>query len=138
MPPRAGLVLVVDDDASIRLVATRILQYGGYRVGSASSVTEALDVCHGELPDLVLCDFNMPGADGSVLLRELRARHGVDAPPFAFVTAHHGDARLATLDGVAAIIPKPFTMEQILGLVAKFVIPRPGSIAAMRLTVPTK
>ena len=132
MPPRAGLVLVVDDDPSIRLVATRILQYGGYRVTSAASVADALRACEAEHPDLVLCDWNMPVADGSVLLRELLARHGTQAPPFAFVTAHHANGELSKLEGVMAVVSKPFTMEQILGLVARFVEPRPGSVAAMK------
>lgn len=131
-PSRAGLVLVVDDDPSIRLVATRILQYGGYRVASADSVCEALATCERELPDLVLCDWNMPGAVGGELLRVLRDRHGDGAPTFAFVTAHSSPGELDKLAGVAAVIPKPFTMEQILGLVSRFVAPRPGSITAMR------
>lgn len=132
VPPRAGLVLVVDDDPSIRLVATRILQYGGYRVAAAASVADALSACEREQPDLVLCDWHMPIANGSVLLQELRARHGAEAPLFAFVSAHHAQAELAQLEGVIAVVGKPFTMEQLLGLVARFVEPRPGSIAAMK------
>jgi CheY-like chemotaxis protein len=66
-------VLVVDDDASFRELATRILTQWGHTVlGEASTVEQALRSATEQQPDLALVDIGLPDGDGFVLA-QLRA-----------------------------------------------------------------
>ena len=68
-------VLVVDDDASIRLlVKTLLTSMGSEVVGEAVNGLEALTLFDKLTPDLVLLDINMPVMDGISALKEIRAR----------------------------------------------------------------
>ncbi len=73
-PARAGTVLVVDDEETVRKVARRVLQASGYTVKVADGGVEALRLLredpHGV--DIVLLDLTMPDMSGGVTLQELR------------------------------------------------------------------
>lgn len=66
-------VLLVDDDASIRGSASRLLRLHGHEVTVASSAAEALGCLEKERFGLIVCDQNMPGQTGLQLLEALRA-----------------------------------------------------------------
>jgi CheY-like chemotaxis protein len=67
-------VLVVDDDASFRRLAARVLSGSGHVVvGEAGSVEEALARAVELQPDTVLVDIGLPDGDGFSLARELCA-----------------------------------------------------------------
>jgi CheY-like chemotaxis protein len=67
------LVLVADDDQSIRRVATMILDGMGYGVLVARDGAEAIELCRSHKPDLVLTDALMPRVDGREVCRRLKA-----------------------------------------------------------------
>ena len=72
---RKARVLVVDDDASIRLfVKTLMTSMGSEVVGEAANGSEALTLFDSLKPDLVLLDINMPVMDGITALKEIRKR----------------------------------------------------------------
>jgi len=104
-------ILLVDDEADIRLVAEISLSnLGGWQVIQAASGPEALDLAARELPDLVLLDVMMPGMDGPTTLQKLRMLAGGAEVPVIFMTAKVQRAevdRLLSL-GVRGLIPKPF------------------------------
>lgn len=67
-------VLVVDDDASFRELAARILTGWGHEVvGQAGTVAQALEFAASLTPDLALVDYGLPDGDGVSLTRQLRA-----------------------------------------------------------------
>lgn len=111
MTDSRGHVLVVDDDDSIREVATLALELvGGWRVFTADSGPSALDVAREERPDVVLLDVMMPGMDGLATLARLREDPATSDIPVILMTA-----KAATGDepewqglGVAGVIAKPF------------------------------
>ena len=70
--PRQPLVLVVDDDPNVRLLATEALSHAGLRVVEAASGLEALTVVQSLGPDLVLLDVLMPEMDGFEVCARLR------------------------------------------------------------------
>jgi two-component system, cell cycle sensor histidine kinase and response regulator CckA len=75
LPGGAETILVVDDEAPVREVASRILQHFGYKVLTADSGETALELYRtrrGEI-DLVVLDLGMPGMGGHKCLRELSA-----------------------------------------------------------------
>jgi two-component system KDP operon response regulator KdpE len=112
--PRPPLVLIVDDDASLRLLCRVNLELDGYRVVEAPNVAAAEEALAGGTVDLVLLDVHIGADDGIELMRSLRRRQH-EAPVVLFT----GSARIegetaAEADGV---VPKPFRLEQLLGVV---------------------
>jgi signal transduction histidine kinase len=74
LPRGQASVLLVDDEAGVRAVASRVLENCGYRVVTAGSGEEALArVDSGLEPDLVITDVVMPGINGDQLVARLRA-----------------------------------------------------------------
>lgn len=112
-------ILVVDDDALITSVITRILQARGMNVLQAASAEAAMSVIDGQSVHLVISDVHMPGLRGPELLAHLRAK-GVDVP-VVFIS---GDLGLETIDqslsiANAAFLPKPFTAEELIATVSE-------------------
>jgi two-component system NtrC family response regulator len=66
------LIVVVDDDSSVRRVMQMQLEEAGYRVELASDAERARGIIDAELPKLVITDLRMPGSDGMELLRYVR------------------------------------------------------------------
>jgi DNA-binding response OmpR family regulator len=109
-------VLVVDDDASLRLLCRVNLELDGYRVLEAMNVAEAQGMLLAEPVDVVLLDVHVGPESGIELMRSLREQGS--APPVVLVT---GTARLdaetqAQADGIVA---KPFRLEELLGVVRR-------------------
>jgi DNA-binding NtrC family response regulator len=67
-------VLIVDDDASLRILYSRELADEGYEVKSVSSGKEAIDSIGAERPDVVILDIKMEGMDGLSVLDEIMKR----------------------------------------------------------------
>src|SRR3984885_11012372 len=65
-------ILLVDDDPQLRSMFGLGLRRGGYHVIEADSGVTGLAMDRQHLPDLILSDINMPGGDGSTLLRDIR------------------------------------------------------------------
>jgi diguanylate cyclase (GGDEF)-like protein len=110
-------ILVVDDNRANREALASLLEIAGHRVRRASSAIEALEEARGAPPDLVVSDVLMPGMDGYVLARELRADVRTAHLPVVFYTAYFAgqDAQeLAQAHGVARVLVKPSENEVIL------------------------
>ncbi len=83
----AATILVVDDLPANRDLMARRLERSGFRVLSASSGPEALDLLRQRPVDLVLLDIMMPGMTGIEVLRTLRVSEATRALPVIMVTA---------------------------------------------------
>jgi len=109
-------VLVVDDDASLRLLCRINLELDGYQVLEAATVDEAKKTLGSEQVALVVLDIHIGRENGLELMRSLREREG--SPPVVLLS---GSAQLdsgvrAEADGV---IPKPFQLEELLSVVQR-------------------
>ena len=71
---KKGLVLVVDDDPSLRRLVSHWLEHDGYEVEQATDGEEALGVISHVSPDVMLLDVEMPGPGGVETLTRLRQR----------------------------------------------------------------
>jgi len=113
---RQPTILIVDDDASIRLLCRVNLELDGYNVLEARSVADAEDAVAADEVDLFLLDVHVGADDGLALMRSLRARdHG--APIVIFTGSAVFDAQtMAEADG---IVPKPFRLDQLLDTVRR-------------------
>jgi signal transduction histidine kinase len=85
--PRTAVVLVVDDSASSRQLASDALSEEGYQVVHAADGEEALAAFGREDPDCVLLDVRMPGQDGFSVCRQIRATEQGAETPVVFLTA---------------------------------------------------
>ena len=66
-------ILLVDDDADIRIATTRVLKSAGYRIREASSVKEGMEKLRADFPDLLLLDVVLPDGDGRQLCSQIKA-----------------------------------------------------------------
>jgi DNA-binding response OmpR family regulator len=114
-------VLVVDDDASLRLLCRVNLELGGYRVLEAGSLAEAAAMlAEGEF-DAVLLDLHLGDGDG----RDLLASLGQERPPVAIFTG--SETIGPELRGIAEeVLPKPFQLDALLATVRRLVSRRGG------------
>jgi CheY-like chemotaxis protein len=105
--PTGHEVLVVDDEAVVLTVLREALRRGGYRVTTAASAEEAIDLMHKRRFDLVLTDKNLPGASGLDVLRA--ARTLTPAPAIVLITGYTSyDSAVEALDiGAHDYIEKP-------------------------------
>jgi DNA-binding NtrC family response regulator len=65
-------ILVIDDDLSIRKTITSYLRKQNYEVLSADNGITGIEIVKNELPDLVITDIRMPGADGFEVLKNVK------------------------------------------------------------------
>jgi two-component system, OmpR family, response regulator MprA len=111
------LVLVAEDDPSVRNAVERVLELEGYQVQTANDGNAALDLIASSKPHAVVMDVMMPFADGLTVTRELR--HCGNRTPILLLTARHevGD-RVAGLDaGADDYLVKPFAVDELLARV---------------------
>ena len=80
-------ILVVDDDAILRMALTRYLEKRGYSVQDIGSGAEALVLFEADPPDLVVSDVMMPGMDGFEFCRRLRSLRAGQLVPFIFLSS---------------------------------------------------
>jgi CheY-like chemotaxis protein len=126
---KAGRVLIVDDDASVRLVCAVNLEAEGLHVLEAADGLDALEQARRERPDLVLTDVTMPGLDGFQLTERLRRDERTRGVPVIFLSGDvgHANARRARALGAVAYLTKPFEPGALAAFVAReLAAPRAG------------
>jgi two-component system, OmpR family, alkaline phosphatase synthesis response regulator PhoP len=105
-----GRVLVVDDEASIRLICHVNLDASGFEVLEAGDGESALAIARSERPDLILLDVMLPGIDGWEVAEALSKMAETRDIPIVFVTARSAapdELRSHAVGGVS-YIAKPF------------------------------
>ncbi|MCR4641310.1 MAG: response regulator [Lachnospiraceae bacterium] len=121
-------VLVVDDTLMNLKLAERLLQKYGFNVRSTDNGIDAVSQMKASKPgeiDLVLMDVMMPVMDGLEATRRIRALEdpAIAAVPVIAMTANtfESDVKEALDAGMNAHIPKPFTVEEMLSVIGRFV-----------------
>jgi len=112
----ANVVLVVDDDVSLRKILKTILASNGYQIVFAVNGTEAVERASEHLPDVILLDVMLPEMDGFQVCRRLRADARLAPVPILMITALADSAsRLRGLEaGADDFISKPFNPQELL------------------------
>jgi DNA-binding response OmpR family regulator len=120
MPEDRGTVLIVDDDATIRLTFTEILSLDGYRVVVATNADEARAQLDHIQPDVILCDLVMNGTNGDEFCSWLK-EHATwrFVPIIAITRIDHPVALAGMLDaGADVVVVKPVTGGELRARVA--------------------
>jgi DNA-binding response OmpR family regulator len=116
-------VLIVDDDASIRLLCRVNLELDGHAAREAATIDEARDIVGAEAFDLVILDVHVGAGNGLEFLGELRREHPQVPVALLSGTADRESVAAALPD---AVLGKPFTLEQLRATVEEVSRP-PGS-----------
>jgi two-component system, OmpR family, response regulator len=116
MPRAPARVLLIEDEAAIRHAVAATLADAGYLVREQPDGTRLRSLADTFRPDLAILDITLPGPDGLVLARALRARGDM---PILFLTARDGlDDRLAGFAaGADDYLVKPFALAELLARV---------------------
>ena len=117
-----ALVMVVDDEPSMRNILQRILKEAGYKVITASNGNTALKLAEEHKPNVILLDLMMPGIDGREVCR--RVREFSAASRIIYFTAKAATTNPSELEEcrnnkVDASIVKPATSRLILSTASK-------------------
>lgn len=116
---RTTTILVVENEASNRILIERVLSTKGYRCLSATNGYEALSILDRETVDLILTDLSMPVLDGYRTTQLIRARPGMQTVPIVAVTAYalNDEGEAARQIGCTEYLTKPFKPRQLLEVV---------------------
>ncbi len=111
-------ILVVDDEADMRLALANVLARGGHRIEQAPDGNSALERLEKGGVDLVLMDIRMPGLDGVQTLRRLRERH--KSLPVIMVTGYGSvDSAMEVMQlGASHYLSKPFSNKELIDTVS--------------------
>ena len=109
-------ILVVEDEASIRLNLTLMLKGEGYAVDSAEDGRAGIEHARNFAPDLIVSDVMMPELDGFGMLEALRADARFADTPFIFLTALNDrtSMRRGMNLGADDFLNKPFTRDELI------------------------
>ena len=134
IPSKRGLVLVADDDPTMRLLMLQMLSQVGLDAIEAEDGMQALACHQSAAPDLVLLDVDMPGMDGFAVCREIRRRESQVTVPIIMVTG--GDELEAVTRayeaGATDFVSKPINWP-ILGHRVLYVLRASDAISRLRI-----
>jgi two-component system response regulator FlrC len=123
---RRRVVLVVDDDASVREAVCLVLE-DDYECLAARSGEVALDLLRSSRVDVVVLDLRMPGSDGVAVLRAMLAEHP-ELPVVVLTAVLEKDAIAEAMSlGARDYVVKPFRHERLHAAIRGALTPRaPG------------
>ncbi len=109
-------ILVIDDSATIRSAAEKILREAGYRVVVAENGFEALAKIADCQPALIVCDIVMPRLDGYRTCALIKASAAYHATPVLMLSSKEGlfDRARGAMAGASACLVKPLANEALL------------------------
>lgn len=109
-------LLLVDDEEELLSILESHLEMMGFRLATAHTGPDALEIHRGQKIDLVVCDFIMPDMGGKELFEaasELPA-----CPPFIFCSGLNESPYGPTLpQGIVGFIQKPFHVDDLINMI---------------------
>jgi len=116
MSTQQPLILVVDDEATVREVVSEKLKHHNFRVVTAATGKEALQLFADTHPDLIILDLRLPDIDGMTICQQIRRRSRV---PIIMLTAMGEEInRIVGLEiGADDYVTKPCSLDELLARV---------------------
>ena len=119
MAARTKTILVVDDDAAVRMVLQLAFERTAYVVSAAEDGESALALAREACPDLMLLDIGMPGMDGLEVCRRLKAEPATAGIKIVLLTARvqERDREVGMAAGADGYLTKPFSPRAVIAYV---------------------
>lgn len=110
------MILIVEDEASIRKLAAVNLLARGYTVTAVESAEEGLALLREQSPALLLLDIKLPGMQGWDLLKAMADDPGIspDTPVIVMTAAADVGASARDYPNVVKVLIKPFNVDDLL------------------------
>ena len=116
-------ILIVEDDADVRLGYRVLLRAQGYDTFFAADSIAAISEARKHLPDLLILDLGLPAGDGFVVMERLQAPANVDLAGIPVIVVSGRDLRgnkeRALAAGAKAFVQKPWDDDDLLGHIAR-------------------
>ena len=125
-PGRLPLVLVIEDDLSLRRMYVEALAGSDFEVIEAHNGLQAIEKAMDLHPDVIVTDLALPGIDGFEVCRRLHRDPQLSTVPVVAITGRYlaaPDIERALRDGCTAVLLKPFDGDDLVAEVKK-VLPR--------------
>jgi CheY-like chemotaxis protein len=138
-------ILIVEDDADVRLGYQVLLKANGYDTFFAADSITAISEARKQMPDLIILDLGLPAGDGHVVLERLRGSVNMDLGGIPVVVVSGRDLRgnkeRALKAGAKAFLQKPWDDDELLSLIARLlgqpdIYGQPGGIPIWELEDP--
>lgn len=109
------LVVVIEDDASTRVLVSAVLRKEGYQVLVAEDGEKGLALIREHLPDLIISDVRMPVLDGFGVLQAVRAAEATATTPIILLTSlqDRTNMRHGMTAGADDYLTKPFKAQEL-------------------------
>ena len=114
-------ILVVEDDADVRLGYRVLLRANHYDTIFAADTLSAISEARKHRPDLIILDLGLPAGDGFLVLERLRTNTYLTLIPVIVVSARdlHANKDRALKAGAKAIVQKPWNDNELLALISQ-------------------
>jgi len=112
-------ILIVDDDSSILEVLKLISEMAGYKVQTATSGEEALNIIKKDLPDLMVLDMMLPGISGKQVCKKIKNNPKTKKIPIVMISANIKDADFRRDPWAEEFLEKPLDMDKFLNVIAE-------------------
>src|SRR5579872_5190543 len=108
------MILIADDDASIRSLLETLFQGEGYRTHEVTSGKDVLPAIHKTRPDLLVMDIRMPGVSGMEVMEQLK-RSSIDIPVLLMTAFTTSNLAIRAIQlGAYDYVTKPFDIDDLL------------------------
>lgn len=119
------MVLVVDDESSVRSLISNSLRDHGYRTVEAADGVDALRMARELRPDAVVLDIELPALDGTTILQSLRSHPDTQLVPIIGMSGYEIDP--ADERSFTCFLQKPFSPSDVVFVLAQVApVGRPG------------
>jgi DNA-binding response OmpR family regulator len=114
-------ILVVEDDADVRLGYQVLLKANHYETHFAADSMTAVSEARKHQPDLIILDLGLPGGDGFVVLDRFRGIPNLAVVPVIVVSARdlRGNKERALKAGARAFVQKPWNDDELLAIIGQ-------------------
>ena len=127
-PPRAQTLMIIDDSSALRRTLALTLGKAGYQVLQAKDGRDAVEqLQRGALPNLIICDVEMPRLNGFEFLSQRRANAAWAEIPTVMLTSrgNHKHQTLAKHLGATDYFTKPYIEKEFVGAIATLLQQQP-------------
>ena len=114
-------ILIVEDDADVRLGYQVLLKANHYDTFFAADSTSAVSEARKQQPDLIILDLGLPAGDGFIVLERFRANPNLAVIPVIVVSARdlQVNKERALKAGAKAFVQKPWNDSELLTLISE-------------------